>query len=147
MNMRSAACARSALIPCRSIRASGTSFPFFIRVNVFRSIATGARSRALNKPVAGKNGTTNDSADTWFMGFTRDVLTGVWVGNADNLSGQAMNAIITFGIYPIEIFPGGVQWLLYTLIPGAFVGSLPAGLIADAVGALTAVWICLLLLG
>jgi ABC-2 type transport system permease protein len=54
-----------------------------------------------------------------------------WVGNADNLSGQAMNAIITFGIYPIEIFPSGVQWLLYTLIPGAFVGSLPAGLIAD----------------
>jgi penicillin-binding protein 1A len=45
------------------------------------SRGTGARSRALGKPVAGKTGTTNDSADTWFMGFTHDLLTGVWVGN------------------------------------------------------------------
>ncbi|MFN2290233.1 MAG: ABC transporter permease [Anaerolineae bacterium] len=54
-----------------------------------------------------------------------------WVGNADNLAGQAINSLITFGIYPIEIFPGVVQWLLYTLIPAAFIGSLPAGLLRD----------------
>jgi len=54
-----------------------------------------------------------------------------WVGNADNLASQAINALITFGLYPVEIFPGAVQWLLYTLIPAAFVGSLPAGLLSD----------------
>jgi ABC-2 type transport system permease protein len=54
-----------------------------------------------------------------------------WVGNADNLATQAINALITFGIYPIEIFPGVIQWLLYTLIPAAFVGSMPAGLLSD----------------
>lgn len=54
-----------------------------------------------------------------------------WMGSADSLTGQAINALITFGIYPIEIFPGVVQWLLYTLIPAAFVGSLPAGLLID----------------
>jgi ABC-2 type transport system permease protein len=54
-----------------------------------------------------------------------------WVGNADNLASQAVNALITFGLYPIEIFPGAVQWLLYTLIPAAFVGSMPAGLLSD----------------
>jgi ABC-2 type transport system permease protein len=54
-----------------------------------------------------------------------------WVGNADNLAGQAINSLITFGIYPTEIFPGPVQWLLYTLIPAAFIGSLPAGLLHD----------------
>lgn len=54
-----------------------------------------------------------------------------WVGNADNLAAQAINALITFGIYPIEIFPGTVQWLLYTLIPAAFVGSLPAALLTE----------------
>ncbi|MGD2206981.1 MAG: ABC-2 family transporter protein [Anaerolineae bacterium] len=54
-----------------------------------------------------------------------------WVGNADNLATQAVNALITFGIYPIEIFPGAIQWLLYTLIPAAFVGSLPAALLTD----------------
>jgi ABC-2 type transport system permease protein len=54
-----------------------------------------------------------------------------WVGNADNLATQAVNALITFGIYPIEIFPGAVQWLLYTLIPAAFVGSMPAALLTE----------------
>jgi ABC-2 type transport system permease protein len=54
-----------------------------------------------------------------------------WVGNADNLAAQAVNALSTFGIYPIEIFPSAVQWLLYTLIPAAFVGSMPAALLTE----------------
>lgn len=54
-----------------------------------------------------------------------------WVGNADNLAMQAINALITFGLYPIEIFPGVVRVLLYTLIPAAFVGSMPASLLSD----------------
>jgi len=53
------------------------------------------------------------------------------VGNADNLAGQAINALLTFSLYPAEIFPGAIQWLLYTLIPAAFVGSLPAGLLSE----------------
>jgi len=31
-------------------------------------------------PVAGKTGTTNDGADAWFIGFTPELVTGVWVG-------------------------------------------------------------------
>jgi ABC-2 type transport system permease protein len=54
-----------------------------------------------------------------------------WVGNADNLATQAINAIITFGLYPMEIFPGIIRVLLYTLIPAAFVGSVPAALLND----------------
>jgi ABC-2 type transport system permease protein len=54
-----------------------------------------------------------------------------WVGNADNLASQGINALITFGLYPVEIFPSPVQWLLYTIIPAAFVGSMPAGLLHD----------------
>jgi len=30
--------------------------------------------------VAGKTGTTNDLFDAWFLGYTRDLVTGVWVG-------------------------------------------------------------------
>jgi len=41
---------------------------------------TGRRARVLNRPVAGKTGTTNDQVDAWFMGFTPQILTGVWVG-------------------------------------------------------------------
>lgn len=41
---------------------------------------SGARAGELKKPAAGKTGTTNDSFDTWFMGFTEDLVTGVWLG-------------------------------------------------------------------
>ena len=56
----------------------------YILVNLLKGVAsrgTAARARQLGKPAAGKTGTTNDSADAWFMGFTHDVVTGVWVGN------------------------------------------------------------------
>jgi len=42
---------------------------------------TGWRLRELGRPVAGKTGTTNDQGDAWFMGFSPDVMTGVWVGH------------------------------------------------------------------
>jgi ABC-2 type transport system permease protein len=54
-----------------------------------------------------------------------------WTGNADTLATQAITALINFSLYPVEIFPGAIQWLLYTLIPAAFIGSLPAGLLSD----------------
>jgi penicillin-binding protein 1A len=41
---------------------------------------TGIRIRELNKPLAGKTGTTNDSMDTWFMGFSPDLAVGVFIG-------------------------------------------------------------------
>jgi penicillin-binding protein 1A len=44
---------------------------------------TGRRVRALQRPCAGKTGTTNDVRDAWFIGFTPDVVTGVWVGFDD----------------------------------------------------------------
>jgi penicillin-binding protein 1A len=42
---------------------------------------TGRRLLELNRPLAGKTGTTNDFADAWFLGFSPDVTTGVWVGH------------------------------------------------------------------
>ncbi len=41
---------------------------------------TGWRLRSLHRPLAGKTGTTNDQADAWFMGFSPEIMTGVWVG-------------------------------------------------------------------
>ena len=41
---------------------------------------TGRRVRAVGKPLAGKTGTTNDSRDTWFIGFSPDLAVGVFVG-------------------------------------------------------------------
>jgi penicillin-binding protein 1A len=61
----------------------------YIMVRLMREVATvgtGARASALGKPVAGKTGTTNDSFDTWFMGFTHDLATGVWLGYDVNVT-------------------------------------------------------------
>jgi penicillin-binding protein 1A len=44
------------------------------------TVGTGALAARLQKPAAGKTGTTNDSFDTWFLGFTRDLAAGVWLG-------------------------------------------------------------------
>ncbi|MEP1229710.1 MAG: penicillin-binding transpeptidase domain-containing protein, partial [Litorimonas sp.] len=41
---------------------------------------TGFRLRALDRPLGGKTGTTNDSFDAWFMGFSPDLVVGVYVG-------------------------------------------------------------------
>ena len=41
---------------------------------------TGKKVSVIKKPIAGKTGTTNDSNDTWFIGFTPDLVAGVYVG-------------------------------------------------------------------
>ena len=43
---------------------------------------TGRRVNVVGKPLAGKTGTSNDSFDTWFIGFTPDLAVGVYVGFA-----------------------------------------------------------------
>ena len=45
---------------------------------------TGRRLKALGRTLAGKTGTTNDFTDAWFMGFSPELTTGVWVGHDDN---------------------------------------------------------------
>ncbi len=52
--------------------------------NNARSLMFGSNSLLnLSFPVAAKTGTTNDFRDNWTMGYTPDLVTGVWVGNAD----------------------------------------------------------------
>jgi penicillin-binding protein 1A len=41
---------------------------------------TGTALNQLNRPVAGKTGTTNDEKDTWFVGYTPDLVVGVYMG-------------------------------------------------------------------
>jgi penicillin-binding protein 1A len=41
---------------------------------------TGRRAQQLGRPAAGKTGTTNDINDAWFLGYTPQLLTGLWVG-------------------------------------------------------------------
>jgi len=63
--------------------------------NEARTPAFGPNSHLrLSRPAAAKTGTTNDFRDNWTIGYTPDIVTGVWVGNADrtpmvNISGLA----------------------------------------------------------
>ena len=56
----------------------------FVMVRLLRNVVdsgTGIGASRIGQMVAGKTGTTNDSYDAWFMGFTRKMVTGVWVGH------------------------------------------------------------------
>lgn len=45
---------------------------------------TGVAARLDDRPSAGKTGTTQDFRDAWFVGFTADLVCGVWIGNDNN---------------------------------------------------------------
>ncbi len=53
---------------------------------IMKTVITNGTGRSANigKPAAGKTGTTDNNKDAYFIGFTPDVVTGVWVGNDDN---------------------------------------------------------------
>jgi penicillin-binding protein 1A len=50
-----------------------------------------ARRAAFGRPAAGKTGTSQNWRDAWFVGFTPDYVTGVWVGNDDD---KPMNKVV-----------------------------------------------------
>lgn len=76
-------------------------------VDLFRASVEWGTSRAAapGRPAGGKTGTTQDSRDAWFIGFTAELVVGVWVGNDDNtvmqgvtgggLPARLWNAIVT----------------------------------------------------
>lgn len=50
---------------------------------VDRGTAAGLRSRLGAAEMGGKTGTTNDNADAWYIGYTPELLAGVWIGSDD----------------------------------------------------------------
>jgi penicillin-binding protein 1A len=55
----------------------------YIITSMLQSVVTdgtGWRVKALGRPIAGKTGTTNDYGDAWFLGYSPELVTGVWVG-------------------------------------------------------------------
>lgn len=55
----------------------------FVMTHLMKEVVaygTGHAAQGLQRPAAGKTGTTNDYIDAWFMGFTPHVVTGAWVG-------------------------------------------------------------------
>jgi penicillin-binding protein 1A len=75
-------------------------------VGIMNQLLTGVitrgtgKSAALPRPMAGKTGTTQDYKDAWFIGYTADLVAGVWLGNDDN---TPMNKV-TGGSLPAPVW-------------------------------------------
>lgn len=75
--------------PLPSARRIAAPAAAFLVTNMMRSVlnegtGAGARRAGFTLDAAGKSGTTNDLRDAWFVGFTPELLTVVWVGLDDN---------------------------------------------------------------
>ena len=89
---------------------------------------TGTHARRLNRPVAGKTGTSNDYKDAWFIGFTPELAVGVYIGfdTPRNMGRQA-----TGGEMAVPVFTSFLENALRGKPPTPF--NLPGGM--------TQVWI------
>ena len=65
---------------------------------------TGTRAN-IGRPAAGKTGTTDNYHDAWFVGYTPDLVAGVWIGNDDNTSMGVMSG----GMAPAEMWKAFMQ--------------------------------------
>lgn len=75
----------------------------YVLTNMLESVITDGTggNAAIGRPVAGKTGTTDDSKDAWFVGYTPDLATAVWIG--DDYGSQTLHGI-TGGDTPAIIF-------------------------------------------
>jgi membrane peptidoglycan carboxypeptidase len=72
---------------------------------------TGRRA-ALDRPAAGKTGTSQAFRDAWFVGYTPQLSAAVWMGNrerAASLTGVAGHAVVTGGSIPAETWSRFIQ--------------------------------------
>jgi membrane carboxypeptidase/penicillin-binding protein len=82
-----------------------------------------ARSQGVTFPAGGKTGTTNEFKDAWFVGFTSEVVAGVWVGydQPEPIGGEAYAARVA-----LPIWSDFMRRTARVLRPQAF--EMPAGL-------------------
>lgn len=106
---------------------------------VKRGTARRAVGQHFKRPAAGKTGTTNKQIDAWFMGFTPQVLTGVWVGkdNPAPMGKRATGGGAAAPIWlqamkvmhqgkPVENFPvpkEGIEWANIDYKTGLLAGA------------------------
>jgi len=58
----------------------------YLTTNLLSSVidhGTGAAAKSLGRPVAGKTGTSNQAKDTWFVGYSTDIVCATWTGFDD----------------------------------------------------------------
>jgi penicillin-binding protein 1A len=106
--------------PRRAIKAeSARAVTHALRAVIDEGSGTGAK---LDRPAAGKTGTTQDNADAWFAGYTPDYTAVVWMGYPENprpmddVHGRA----VTGGSFPADIWKGFMDKALLDVPPSDF---------------------------
>jgi len=80
----------------------------FLTTDILKGVITKGTGKAANigRPAAGKTGTTQEYRDAWFVGYTPDIATAVWVGYPD--SQREMKSVhgkaVTGGSFPAQIW-------------------------------------------
>jgi len=133
-------------LPDASIPATGTRPEVaFVLTDMLRGVVehgTGIGAKALERPVAAKTGTAQEHRDAWFVGYTPDLVAGVWVGFDDHAplgpretgAGAALPAWLAFmkealGDRPVMEFlaPEGVQFARIDPISGLLAAEARSG--------------------
>jgi penicillin-binding protein 1A len=84
-----------------------------------------ATAAAIDRPVAGKTGTTDDNVDAWFVGYTVHHTTATWVGNLDNTPTDG----VTGGSLPASIWSSFMGPFSEALEPESFPAADTSGLV------------------
>jgi ABC-2 type transport system permease protein len=112
--------------------------PVLLHVLASRSQASGigdatygiisfALARQWSLPAIVRFGVATFLSMTVFLSFLVVVQSlAFWAGNSTLVTTQATNALVTFALYPITLFDGTAKFLLFTVIPAAFIGAVPA---------------------
>ncbi len=106
---------------------------------------TGTRAQLADRPVAGKTGTTQNWSDAWFVGYTPELATAVWVGFPEgqiSMRPPETPIRVTGGSWPAEIWQGYNEYVLANTDPLEFPEAPPepardldrAGVVPDLVG-------------
>lgn len=86
------------------------------------------RAAAIGRSAAGKTGTASDYKDAWFMGYTPDLVAGVWVGNDE----ATPTAKVTGGAIPARIWKGFMSKSLEGVPARDLPTSYSSGFLPDA---------------
>ncbi len=89
---------------------------------------TGTAANHVSRHIGGKTGTTNDYIDAWFVGFSKDLVTGVWTGLDDN---KSLGYDESGGKAALPIWVDFMKPALKIKIPQKF--DLPEGLVELAI--------------
>jgi len=92
---------------------------------------TGKRAAIPGHVAAGKTGTTQDSRDAWFVGYTAQYVAGVWIGNDDN--SRMKN--VTGGSLPAELWHGIMLYAHKDMPPLPLPGTRAPRPLQDAIAA------------